>query len=257
MRYGATNNVIALPDQDGYLLMVHLTRGQWMIAEPDLAAIWAQLEQGLELHDAIRAAARESDVDLGLMQEALEQQLPTLIANGMLAERWRGPGRLGRAVCVRGPSTATRTTASAVDATGSLRYRIAASLGLTIAVALARAPRSWHLRLLIAIRRIRRQRPTLQGTTKLVATVLRAAERRPGWAECFEISQAAFVAGAILGEAPAYCVGAQFTNELPLSIHMWLEADGTAVDHADQHGRRYQALIRIPAADPVGDHSDE
>jgi hypothetical protein len=115
-------------------------------------------------------------------------------------------------------------------------------IGFAVAIALRLLPPRATWRLMHASRRMRRQRPTVQSTKQLLATVSWVSKPYPGWRDCIEISSGAYFAAVLLGKAPRWCLGARLR---PLGRHAWLEVDEVAVDHQDQAWRDYEAMIRV------------
>jgi hypothetical protein len=132
-----------------------------------------------------------------------------------------------------------------VDASDSVptRTAIAAAVGFGIALLLTwLLPFRLRLRVMLAVRRARPERPPLQGTRQLVAAVKRVAALYPGWADCLEQSIGAFFAGALLGAPPGWRFGAETVGH---SEHAWaVSAEGVAVDHSD-HGLSPTAMIDV------------
>jgi Transglutaminase-like superfamily len=240
--YGATHRFIALADSDGWVVFLDIKKGQWYVGNPSFWAVWEHLEMGLDLENAVKLAAG-TRIPLETLQGDIERQTPRLEQLGILATRWKPPGKAARRVLADGPPASARVSVKQAEADSPSGYVTAAIVGFSIAIMLQRVPFWLKLRIIRASRRLRPQRPTLESTTQLVRAVSHIARRHKGMAECLEISLGAFLAGTMLGKAPTWCIGAH-TN--PLRCHAWLEVDGTAVDSA--HGasdRRYRAMIRV------------
>jgi hypothetical protein len=238
--YGATEQVIGIKDEDAWILLLHLVSGEWLTGNPALGYVWEQLEHGHELSAAIDAAA-EGWVPAETLRSALESQIPALVRHAMLVGKPAPPDRFARAILARGQPATRRVAPTASDGAASTREVVAAAVGFWIAILIQRLPFLVRLRFLRAVTRIRAQRPTLPSTLTLVGLNSARGGSHNGWAECLEISMGSFIAAALLGRAPSWCIGAAFA---PLRPHAWLEVDGCAVDHAEQFGTP-QAMIRI------------
>jgi hypothetical protein len=133
----------------------------------------------------------------------------------------------------------------AADASDSVPARtlLAAALGFAIAILMIwLLPFRLRLRVMVAVRRACPHRPSLDDTTRLAAAVGRMARRHHGWADCLEQSTATFFAGALLGAAPRWCIGAETVGSIQ---HAWVgSADGVAVDHAES-GLSPVAMLEI------------
>jgi hypothetical protein len=239
MYYGCLRSVVALNDADGGVALLNLRTGQWLYGVPGLGLVWDELARGLELRAALDAASERGLPSAARLE--IELAVPELAQLRLLTTRPRPPGRLVRSMKASGPSPSRRLSVTETDVDPSMRYRLAAAIGFTTAIILQYVPLRLRLWLLHLSCRLRPQYPTLAATRVLVATVRQVARHHRGWRNCLEINIGAFIAGALLGVAPALCIGVRM---VPFEQHLWLEADETAIDDEPQDGD-YTAMIRI------------
>jgi hypothetical protein len=237
--WGATGQTITALDADGYIIFLSISKGQWMVGEPAIAAVWDQLESGVDLDTAITNAA-EGWVDPDRLRADVQRQVPKLLRAGILSTTppRSAPPRLSRIVADTQPS---RRDTVDVDPRPPRRLMIAAAVGLVAGLTIQLLPFWLQLEILMAVRRIRPNRPGVEEAKLLVAAVKRAARPYPGWADCLEQSAGAFFAGALLGAAPDWCIGGHASANI---YHAWVQADGVAVDYV-QPGGAPIAMIRI------------
>jgi hypothetical protein len=241
--FAASHRVIAVYDPaTAWALLLNLRTGLLVSLNPAMGHVWRELENGCNLAEAIGTHVARG----GHPPDAAA--IDVLARHGMLSSR-RSTSR-GRAIKLSSREAWPTRRVVATDDGVSWGDMVAASVGFATVIAVAHLPIpfSTGLGLIRGLAGIRRQRPTLTSTCRLVAAARRVARKHPGWADCFEISLAAFVAAALKGQAPDWCFGARFG---PLGRHAWLEAENTAVDHErGDSDRQYQAMVRL-ASRPV------
>jgi hypothetical protein len=228
---------------DGSALLLQLSarasRASFVLLSPEAAFLWRSLEGGCCLAEAIRAVACHYGIDARQVRADMTAIVEQLRAEGFLSARQQRPDRcLGRM-----PREPARVRLSPPgDARPPWRDKAAMVIGFTAALIILHAlPLNAVLAVMRGARRLRRQAPTVDSTTHLVACAARLARRYPGKADCLEISVAAFITGALLGKAPGWRLGVAFR---PLWRHAWVETGDTAIDHAPQHpGRAYQPML--------------
>jgi hypothetical protein len=280
--HAAGDRVLIVYDDEGSALAVNVLTGRWMPMSRTMGFIWEHLDAGLDLQRAVEAVARRWELPLSRLRREVEAQLPKLLRWRVLVGGYRGPTRRLRELAPTAASPSRRIVVAESERASSLSFRIAAWLAFytVIALRLRRPPTAWIamtyrsvlttcgapvgqrrdvaasdgerptilpfwllLRILTAICRLRRQRPTLAASKRAVATTRHVARWHPGWADCFEIITAAVLLEAICGRAPTWCLGG--IPGRPLR-HTFLVADGVAVDHADQDTRGQ--LVRVVVA---------
>jgi hypothetical protein len=234
----ASPDVIALPDADGYAVLLCLRTGRWHLASPVLAQVWHHLAAGTDLTTAITAAAARYQVPASV----LEGDLPAaaLARARLLTTRRRQPGPVTAAVTASGPPAAGHVTAPDTPVAG--RYRAAAAAAFAAVVVLRHAPLRAQIRVLHLASRLPARTPAAGDGAGLVTAARRAARRWPGSAECYEISMTAFLAGVLTGRTPRWCLGARLG---PFSPHAWIEAGDTVIDTDAPQASPCRALIRI------------
>ncbi len=240
MIYAASHRVAAAGDADGYMQLLNLRNKQLAVINPTMRRLWGLLEEGLELDAATTTLSTGEGVPVSTLRRDLAEPIAELESCGMLATRWRQPGRLLRAVIADG-SSPSRVTVTTADEQAPAHYTVAGAVGFAVAILLQRLPLPFTLQLMRGARRLRPQHPALTSSRQLVATVRRLARHHPGWADCYEISMGAFLAAALLGCAPTWSLGADIGSR---ECHAFLQVDGTAVDHSEQTVH-HQTLIRL------------
>jgi hypothetical protein len=241
--YGATDVTVAARDADGYVLFLQTGTNQWVVAGPAAWRVWQALERGLNVQDAVVAAAGSTDT--AGVSAHLEPALPELARAGILTGRRPAPPaeRL-RSILAGGAPAPRRESVDSLDRRDgeSARVTLAAAAGFALALVLRLLPFRLRLEVLISVRRCRPRRPGLAETRRLAAAVKRIASRWPGSADCLEQSMASFLAGALRRAAPEWCLGGSIEGA---SYHAWVQAGDVAVDHAPQDGAEFMTMLRV------------
>ncbi len=225
--------VLTTRDTDGAAALLNLRTGQWHLATHEVGLLWKLLGEGVEPEEAFQEIASAYGVGLDTVRAKMGSVLRDLAQAGLLTHQQRPAWRLARTGA--GPEVLTPPPSSGIpdrDGGPTLRYRMAATVGFASAIVVL--PLMKHLRLpfwmLLGIVRVTRciapRDPSLVSIEALAETVERIAARFAR-AECLESSVATLFAGALLGAAPHWCLGARFR---PLVPHAWVEgADGIPV----------------------------
>jgi hypothetical protein len=239
--YPATDDVIAAFGRDGYGVLLNLRTGRYHPVNETMGDLWCLLDDGHDLDAALQAIADTGDVEVERVREDAESELAKLRRYRMLTARPRS-SRLAIRFGTVDP-TPSRRLAVTDDERASVSQSAIACVAFVVALALQRMPFRLMLRIMRASRRVRRrQRPTVADTIRWVATVRRVASKHPGWAECHEISIAAFLVLAALGRAPTWLLLAVFDSD---DLHACLEVGDTVVDHEPQPDKENHPLVRI------------
>ncbi|KAB7850347.1 lasso peptide biosynthesis B2 protein [Streptomyces mobaraensis] len=109
--------------------------------------------------------------------------------------------------------------------TGTLGERLAAAVGLALALVLLRVPFRHTVRAARLARRLGRRELDAARAEALVGAVRHTARWWPGRAACMETSLGAVLAAALLGRRLDWCLGARF-DPPPVEYHAWAELPG-------------------------------
>jgi hypothetical protein len=242
-KYAAPNVVLFVaPDGTGQLINIGSGSGPLPVNRT-MTELWRLLdEQGMNLSTATEMLAVTYDRTVAAIRRDCAPAVADLQRARMLT-RCHRQGRLRRRVASDAPPPRRRVVAVATeeDEPAPASYRAAAWAGYMIGLVLRCLPYRITLWTMLAARSMRAQRPTEASTRQLGAIARRLVHRGPGWAECHEVSVAAYLAAAVIGRAPRWVLDAT----LPFRLHAYLQVGDTAVDDAAPAGGLRQVLIRI------------
>ncbi|MET9293321.1 lasso peptide biosynthesis B2 protein [Streptomyces sp. NPDC003077] len=119
----------------------------------------------------------------------------------------------------------TSIEAYATTRTGTFPERLAAAVGLLLALALLRLPFRHTVRAVRWARRAGRRPLAPERAEALIAAVRHAGHLWPVRCACAETSLGAVLAAALLGRRLAWCLGARFAPP-PTAYHAWAEVPG-------------------------------
>ncbi|MFF5719281.1 lasso peptide biosynthesis B2 protein [Streptomyces buecherae] len=105
---------------------------------------------------------------------------------------------------------------------GTFIERLAATVGLALALLLLRLPFRYTVRAARLARRAGRRGLSPSRAEALVGAVRHSARLWPGRAACMETSLGSVLAAALLGRRLDWCLGARFTPP-PVEYHAWAE----------------------------------
>jgi hypothetical protein len=138
----------------------------------------------------------------------------------------------------------TTMEAYSTSRTGTWRDRLAAAVGLLLALVLLRLPFRLAVRVARWARRVGCRPLSPARAAVLVAAVRHAGRWWPGRVACLETSLAAHLAAALLGRELTWCVGVRFSPP-PTAFHAWAELDGQPVGEYTVAGWHYHAALAI------------
>lgn len=116
----------------------------------------------------------------------------------------------------------TSIEAYSTDRTGTPVERMAAAMGLALALVLLRLPFRHTIRASRLARRAGRRSLDAARAEALVGAVRHTARWWPGRAACMETSLGAVLAAALLGQQLDWCLGARFSPP-PVEYHAWAD----------------------------------
>jgi hypothetical protein len=214
-------DVHSAKDDEGRLVLLNRTTGQWHALNKTGAAFWSALERMSNVEDIVAAmAATYPSVPQHRLRADLETLVSRLVQRGLLVvEVDNRPGKGGTLMVLPADfwphlGTAQRLAALVAFplALGLLRLRFNAC---TNAVAGFKA--RWC-----------RRSASHQEATDAVMASHWIARHYPGRAACLEHSLTAVLTAAVLRREVDWCFGAAFD---PQSLHAWVEVDGQPVTH--------------------------
>lgn len=128
--------------------------------------------------------------------------------------------------------------------TGPFRDRLAAAVGLGLALVLLRLPFRYTVRAARLARRAGRRPITPDRAEALVATVRHTGRLWPVRAACAEISLGSVLAAALLGRRLNWCLGARFSPP-PTEYHAWtaIPGGGPVGEYTEAGWHHYTALV--------------
>ncbi|MFF9554566.1 lasso peptide biosynthesis B2 protein [Streptomyces albus] len=139
----------------------------------------------------------------------------------------------------------TSMEAYATVRAGTVRERLAAATGLTLALLLLRLPFRWTVRGTRTARRAGRRPMDAAQAEAIVAAVRHTARWWPGRAACMETSLGAVLASAVLGRRLDWCLGVRFAPP-PVEYHAWAQLpDSGPVGEYTAAGWHHHAALRI------------
>ncbi len=139
----------------------------------------------------------------------------------------------------------TSLEAYATRRVGTRRERLAAAIGLAMALLLLRCPFRLATRSARLARRLGRRPLETEKAERLVAAVRHAARWHPGRAACLETSLGATLAAALLLRRLDWRLGVRLTPP-PTIRHAWSALpDGTPVGELESDDWRYHTALRI------------
>ncbi|GAA3082380.1 hypothetical protein GCM10020000_80450 [Streptomyces olivoverticillatus] len=127
--------------------------------------------------------------------------------------------------------------------TGRFRDRLAAAIGLALALGLLALPFRHTVRAARWARRAGRRPLGRQRAEDLVAAVRHTSRLWPVRAACMETSLGAMLAAALLGRRLDWCLGVRFSPS-PTEYHAWasLPDDGPVGEYTEAGWHHYVAL---------------
>ncbi|WP_242705445.1 MULTISPECIES: lasso peptide biosynthesis B2 protein [Streptomyces] len=127
--------------------------------------------------------------------------------------------------------------------TGRFRDRLAAAMGLALALALLALPFRHTVRAARWARRAGRRPLDRERAEELVAAVRHTGRLWPVRAACMETSLGAMLAAALLGRRLDWCMGVRFSPP-PTEYHAWasLPEDGPVGEYTEAGWHHYVAL---------------
>lgn len=106
--------------------------------------------------------------------------------------------------------------------TGTIRERLAAAVGLALALVLLRLPFRHTIQAVRWARRVGHRPLDEARASTLVGAVAHAGRLWPGRVACLERSLGAVLAAALLGRNLTWCLGARFSPP-PTEYHAWVQ----------------------------------
>jgi hypothetical protein len=247
MKLYAASRVAAVYNFDESVILLNLQTGRRVYLSSVAGTVWRYLTAALDLEQALNATAMEYGVALEILQADVQLAVDTLQAHQMLADVQPSGSCSNVVASVRcGSSNQGEAAVSMVDtavqpAIGT-RYQLAGFIATAIARVLLLLPFRWLLKIMLVIRRCMPRSCSSEEAYNLVRAVRRPARWYLGQSACRELSVAAFLAGAIFGRPPDWCLGSQFG---PIIHHAWIEVDQVPVDEPEMMGVPYGIHIRV------------
>lgn len=247
MKLYAASHVAAVYNFDESVILLNLQTGQRVYLSSVAGTVWRYLTTALDLEQALSATAAEYGVTPETLQADIQLTVDTLKTHQMLAAARPSGLCSNEVVSVRcGSSNQGEAAVSMVDTTLqpaiSTRYRLAGFIATAIARVLLLLPFRWLLKIMCVIRRCMPRQCSSEEAHNLVRAVRRPARWYLGQSACRELSVAAFLAGALLGRPPSWCLGSQFG---PIINHAWIEVDQTPVDEPEMMGVPFGVHVRV------------